>query len=72
MKYEECVKHKMLQPDHIRSILTSKEYATESKFIAVAKAMGKITVDENKQELFENPYKTKDRRGRPPNRMVMS
>lgn len=47
MKYEECVKHKMLQSDHIRSILTSKEYASESKFIAVAKAMGKITIDED-------------------------
>lgn len=41
LKYEECVKHKMLQPDHIKSILTSKEFASESKFIAIAKAMGK-------------------------------
>lgn len=42
MKYEECVKHKLVQTDHIKSILTSKEYASEEKFIAVAKAMGKI------------------------------
>lgn len=42
MKYEECVKHKMLAPDHIKSILTSKEYASEGKFIAVARAMGKV------------------------------
>lgn len=42
MKYEECVKHKTLQPDHIKSILTSKEYASEAKFISIAKAMNKI------------------------------
>lgn len=43
MKYEECVKHKMLQPDHTKNILTSKEYATEIKFLAVARAMNKVT-----------------------------
>ena len=42
MKYEECVKHKMLAADHIKSILTSKEYASETKFVAVARAMGKV------------------------------
>jgi hypothetical protein len=41
MKYEESVKHKMVQPEHVKSILTSKEYASEAKFIAVAKAMNK-------------------------------
>jgi len=44
MKYEECVKHKLVQPDHIKSILTSKEYASEEKFVAVAKAMGKVAM----------------------------
>lgn len=67
MKYEECVKHKMLQPDHIKSILTSKEYAQEGKFIAVARALGKVRFEDNGiKEYYENPYKTKDRRGRPP------
>lgn len=66
MKYEECVKHKMLQPDHIKSILTSKEYASEAKFVAVARAMNKVQND-GEIELYENPYKAKDRRGRPPN-----
>jgi hypothetical protein len=42
MKYEECVKHKMLAPDHVKSILTSKEFASETKFVAVARAMNKV------------------------------
>ena len=37
LKYEECVKHKTLEPDHSKNILTSKEYATETKFITVAR-----------------------------------
>jgi hypothetical protein len=65
MKYEECVKHKLMQPDHIKSILTSKEFASEGKFITVARAMGKVRYD-NSKESYENPYKAKDRRGRPP------
>ncbi len=72
MKYEECVKHKMLQPDHIKSILTSKEYACESKFIAVARAMGKVRFEDGgAKEFYENPYKSKDRRGRPPAHMQL-
>lgn len=54
----------MLSPDHIKSILTSKEYASEAKFVAVARAMNKVQKLEDK-ELYENPYKAKDRRGRP-------
>lgn len=65
MKYEECVKHKMLAPDHIKSILTSKEFASETKFVAVARAMGKVTYEEGGRETYENPFKSKDRRGRP-------
>jgi hypothetical protein len=70
MKYEECVKHKMLQPDHIKSILTSKEYASEAKFVAVARAMGKITIEDGK-EMYDNPYKARDRRGRPSSQMIL-
>ncbi len=44
MKYEESVKHKVLEPDHTKSILTSKEYASEAKFIAVARAMNKVSI----------------------------
>lgn len=64
MKYEECIKHKTVAPDHSKSILTSKEFASETKFLAVAKAMNKVTSKDGK-ELYENPYKSKDRRGRP-------
>lgn len=64
MKYEECVKHKMLQPEHIKSILTSKEYASEAKFIAVARAMNKVTIQDG-SEMYQNPYKSRDKRGRP-------
>ena len=64
MKYEECVKHKTILPDHLKSILTSKEFASEAKFLAVARAMNKVVFEEGK-EYYENPYKSKDRRGRP-------
>ena len=68
MKYEECVKHRLLLPDHTKSILTSKEFASESKFISVAKALGKMTsFPEEDGEFYENPYKSRERRGRPPN-----
>ena len=70
MKYEECVKHKMLAPDHIKSILTSKEYASEAKFVAVARAMNKVQKIDDK-EMYENPYKAKDRRGRPSTQIGM-
>ncbi len=59
----------MLQPDHIKSILTSKEYASEAKFVAVARAMGKFMIQDDK-EMFENPYKMRDKRGRPPTRQL--
>jgi hypothetical protein len=54
MKYEECVKHKVDVPDHTKSILTSKEFAQESKFISVARGMGKVKY-ENGKEIYENP-----------------
>ena len=64
MKYEECVKHKTSLPDHTKSILTSKEFASETKFMAVARAMDRVHGEEGR-ELYENPFKSKDRRGRP-------
>ncbi len=64
MKYEECLKHKNTAPDHQKSILTSKEFASETKFLAVARAMNKITFQDGK-EFYDNPYKSNDRRGRP-------
>jgi hypothetical protein len=70
MKYEECVKHKVDVPDHTKSILTSKEFAQESKFISVARGMGKVKY-ENGKEIYENPYKSKDRRGRPSTQMLL-
>ena len=56
MKYEECVKHKLVQTDHVKSILTSKEFASEDKFMAVAKAMGKVRVSPEGLEIYANPY----------------
>ena len=64
MKYEECVKHKSSHPDHLKSILTSKEFASETKFVAVARALGKVNFSDGK-EIYETPYKSKDKRGRP-------
>ena len=70
MKYEECVRHKNVSPDHLKSILTSKEFASETKFINVARAMNKIRYEDGK-EFFETPYKSKDRRGRPSTQMLI-
>ena len=64
MKYEESVKHKLIQTEHIRSILTSKEFACESKFMAVAQALGKLQIIDSK-EFYINPYKMSEKRGRP-------
>lgn len=36
MKYEENVKHRILFPSHNSSVLTSKNYATEEKFIELS------------------------------------
>ncbi len=70
MKYEESVRHKTSMPDHLKSILTSKEFASETKFINVARAMHKVRFEDGK-EFFETPYKSKDRRGRPSTQMIM-
>ncbi len=61
MKYEESVKHKMLEQDHIKSILTSKEFASETKFVSVARAMGKVKLI-GETEFFENPFKPREKK----------
>jgi hypothetical protein len=55
LKYEERVRHKILQGDHTPSILTSKDFASEFKFIAIAQGLGKVQLV-NGREMFENPY----------------
>ena len=70
MKYEECVKHKVTAHDHTKTILTSKEFANETKFISVARAMNKVVFEDGK-EIYENPYKSKDKRGRPSTQMLL-
>jgi hypothetical protein len=70
MKYEECVKHKTNLPEHLKSILTSKEFASEAKFVVIARAMNKIQYEDGK-ELYENPFKSKDKRGRPSTQLLL-
>eukprot|EP00347_Sterkiella_histriomuscorum_P019322 403342096 len=41
MKYEESVKHKGMYPTHKSSVMTSKQYASEDKFIELAIIHGK-------------------------------
>ena len=55
LKYEKHLKHKATMPEHTGSILTSKEYAHEIKFISVARALGKTKIV-NDKEYFEDPY----------------
>ena len=48
-------------PEHTGSILTSKEYAHEIKFISVARALGRSKIV-NDKEFFQDPYaEEKDR-----------
>mmetsp|Transcript_41439 Transcript_41439/g.30456 ORF Transcript_41439/g.30456 Transcript_41439/m.30456 type:complete len:99 (+) Transcript_41439:135-431(+) len=63
MKYEESVKHKLLEPSHIKAILTSKEFASEERYISVARAMGKSKIIGD-VEYFENPYKPRQKKGK--------
>ncbi len=49
----------MLKPDHIPNILTSKEFATEYKFVELAKQMGKCQVIAG-SEVFESPFKVRE------------
>ena len=63
LKYEECVRHKILQGDHTPSILTSKDFASEFKFVAIAQGLGKVQVIEGK-EMFENPFRSDKKKGK--------
>ena len=71
LKYEECVKHRAQVPEHNKTILTSKEFASEAKFLQVAKAMDKIEY-RGEEEWVANPYKKRERRGRPSNFDIMN
>ena len=55
LKYEQHLKHKATMPEHTGSILTSKEYAHEIKFVSVARALGKTKMI-NDKEYFLDPY----------------
>lgn len=48
-------KHKQERPDHNDRILSSKYFASESKFTGIAIAMGK-RVKQGKLQFFESPY----------------
>ena len=50
-----------MKPSHIRTILTSKFYASEDKFIELAKSFKRCEIKEG-IEKFLNPYKTKMRK----------
>lgn len=63
LKYEECVRHKILQGDHTPSILTSKDFASEFKFVAIAQGLGKVQIVEGR-EMFENPYRSDKKKGK--------
>ena len=41
-RYEENLKHKEDLPEHSKSVLTSKYYATEKRFISLARALKKV------------------------------
>lgn len=58
-RYEENLRHKEELPEHSRSVLTSKYYATEKRFISLARALRKFQKLEEK-EYFENPYASKE------------
>lgn len=57
MKYEESVKHKMLYPMHRSSILTSKSFASEEKFVELAHQHGKCIIQRQQSSLNEFAFK---------------
>lgn len=61
MSYEQRMKHQNLKPSHIRTILTSKFFASEDKFIELARSYKRSDIKEG-VEKFLNPYKTKMRK----------
>ena len=47
--------HRSQFPSHVPRIISSKYFATEKKFIALAKALSKFRV-EGDSEFYESPY----------------
>ena len=48
-------------PEHVQSLLTSKEYTSVSKFIEVAKNLNRVRIVDGVEE-FEDPYKSHRKR----------
>ena len=59
--YEQKLIHSSEYPLHHLSIVTSKMFAGEQKFIGLAKLVGKFKKDEE-GEYFHNPYLNKRKR----------
>ena len=53
--YEQVKLHKEQIPSHGETIITSKMFASEEKFLSLAKSMGKIRVLDG-EEYIESPY----------------
>eukprot|EP00347_Sterkiella_histriomuscorum_P003116 403365529 len=65
LKYEAAIRHRNKHPEHNSFVMTSKEFATEKKFIHVAKYYGKCQVRKDETpvaEYFQNPFNPNDRR----------
>ena len=60
---ESRARHQKLQPNHVPSILTSKYFASEEKFINLAQNLEKFRVRNNEVE-YQSPFKTKWRKYR--------
>jgi len=61
MSQEQRKRHELFQPGHVESILTSKHFASEEKFIKLARSLDKVVVNDGIEE-FLNPYKSKMRK----------
>ena len=55
------MRHTKLYPEHVPAIITSCHFATEEKFINLARNCLKIEIEEE-EEMFKNPYKNKWRK----------
>ena len=61
--YETNNLHKISNPDHVKSVMTSKAFASENDFFAVALQFDKV-VSEGDKIYVENPYKDETKRTR--------
>ena len=59
--YERNIRHKRENPTHLPNILTSNQFATESRFIKIAKLKDRVKLD-GQLALFENPFKNFEKR----------